>query len=60
MAKSFRGWQSTPVFLPREFHGQRSVLGYSPWGCTESDTTEVTKNTHAQVASIKITNMQAL
>ena len=27
-----RKWQSTPVFLPREFHGQRSLAGYSPWG----------------------------
>ena len=32
-------WQPTPVFLP-EFHGQRSLVGYSPWGCTELDTTE--------------------
>ena len=30
----------TPVFLPREFHGQRSLEGYSPWGCKESDTTK--------------------
>ena len=27
-----REWQPTPVFLPREFHGQRSLAGYSPWG----------------------------
>ena len=33
-------WQPTPVFLPGESHGQRSLAGYSPWGCTESDTTE--------------------
>ena len=33
-------WQPTPVFLPREFHGQRSLVGYSPWGCNESNTTE--------------------
>ena len=33
-------WQPTPVFLPGEFHGQRSLVGYSPWGCKESDTTE--------------------
>ena len=33
-------WQPTPVFLPRESHGQRSLVGYSPWGCKESDTTE--------------------
>ena len=25
-------WQPTPVFLPGEFHGQRSLVGYSPWG----------------------------
>ena len=30
----------TPVFLPGESHGQRSLLGYSPWGCKESDMTE--------------------
>ena len=30
----------TPVFLPRESQGQRSLVGYSPWGCKESDTTE--------------------
>ena len=33
-------WQPTPVFLPGEFHGQRRLVGYSPWGCEESDTTE--------------------
>ena len=35
-----RAWQPTPVFLPRESHGQRSLAGYSLWGCKESDTTE--------------------
>ena len=35
-----REWQLTPVFLPGEFHGQRSLAGYSPWGLTESETTE--------------------
>ena len=35
-------WQPTPVFLPGESHGQRSLAGYSPWGCKELDTTEVT------------------
>ena len=30
-----------PVFLPGGCHGQRSLAGYSPWGCRESDTTEV-------------------
>ena len=28
-----RAWQPTPVFLPEESHGQRSLAGYSPWGC---------------------------
>ena len=28
-----RKWQPTPVFLPRESHGQGSLVGYSPWGC---------------------------
>ena len=31
---------TTPVFLPGEFHGQKNLVGYSPWGCKESDTTE--------------------
>ena len=35
-----RKWQPTPVFLPGECHRQRSLVGYSPWGCKESDTTE--------------------
>ena len=37
-----RKWQPTPVFLPGESQGQRSLVGCSPWGCTESDTTEAT------------------
>ena len=32
-----KGMVPTPVFLPGESHGQRSLAGYSPWGCTESD-----------------------
>ena len=36
----FLKWQPTPVFLPRKFHGQRSLIGYSSWGSQESDTTE--------------------
>ena len=31
-----RAWQPTPVFLPGESHGQRSLVGYSPWGHKES------------------------
>ena len=33
-------WQPIPVFLNEEFHGQRSLAGYSLWGCKGSDTTE--------------------
>ena len=35
-----RKWQPTPVFLPGELHGQRSLACYSPWGHKESDMTE--------------------
>ena len=35
-----REWQPTPVFLPRKSYGQRSLVGYSPWGCKELDMTE--------------------
>ena len=35
-----REWQLTPVFLPGESHGPRSLAGYSPWGHEELDTTE--------------------
>ena len=35
-----REWLPTLVFLPGEFHGQKSLAIYSPWGCKESDTTQ--------------------
>ena len=35
-----RKWQPIPVFLPEKFNGQRSLVGYSSWGCRESDRTE--------------------
>ena len=35
-----REWLPTSVFLPGEFHGQRSLVGFSPRGCKESDMTE--------------------
>ena len=40
-----RAWQSTLVFLPGEFHEQRSLARYSPWDHKESNVTETTKNT---------------
>ena len=33
-----RKWQPTPVFSPGKFHRQRSLVGYSPWGGKELDT----------------------
>ena len=38
----WRAWQHTPVFLPGESHGQRSLAGYSPLGHKELDMTEET------------------
>ena len=35
-----RQWQPTPLFLPGKFHGQRSLAGYSLWGCKELNMTE--------------------
>ena len=37
---TFAKWQPTPVLLPGESHGRRSLMGCSPWGRKESDTTE--------------------
>ena len=39
-ASSLEKWQPTPVFLPGESHGRRILVGCSPWGCKELDTTE--------------------
>ena len=41
-----RKWQPTPVFLPGEFHGHRSLVGYSKWGRKELDMTERLTHTH--------------
>ena len=35
-----RKWKLTPVSLPGESHGQRSLVGYNPWGHKESDMTD--------------------
>ena len=45
-----RKWLPTPVFLPGESHGHRSLAGYSPWGHKESNTTEWL--THTLVSSV--------
>ena len=44
-----RKWQTTPVFLPGKFHGQRSLADYSSWGSKELDMTE---RTHTQSSSL--------
>ena len=41
-----RAWQPTPVLLPTEFHGQRSLTAYGPWVLKESNMTEVTWHAH--------------
>ena len=46
-----RKWQPTPVSLPGESHGWRSLVGYSPWGRKESDTT---KGLHFLLLSLNI------
>ena len=38
------GMATTPALLPGEYHRQRRLAGYSPWGHKESDTTEVTED----------------
>ena len=48
-------WQPTPVFFPGESHGWRSLVGYSPRGCKESDTTEWLPFTHRQAFTINST-----
>ena len=44
-----RKWQSTPVFLPREFHGQRSLAGCGPWVCKSQ--TQLS-NYHPEMCSV--------
>ena len=48
-----RKWQPTPVSLPGEPHGERSLVGYSPWDHKESDTTKVTEHSHMHVMTRK-------
>ena len=52
-----RAWQPTPVFLPGESNGQRSLEGYSPWGLKGLDTTEETNvpmHTHDLFFSLSV------
>ena len=43
-------WQPTPVFFPRKFHGQRSLVGYNSWRRKESDTTHTAHSFHILLA----------
>ena len=47
-----REWQPTTVFLPGESHGQRSLVGYRPWGCKESDMAERLTLTQVSTGSL--------
>ena len=40
-----KAWQPTPLFLSREFYGQRNLTGYSPWGHKKSDPVKMTEHT---------------
>ena len=44
-----RKWLPTPVLLPGKCHGQKSLAGYSPWGCKETGRTEQLTHTHKLV-----------
>ena len=54
-----RKWLPTPVFLPGKVHGQRSLEGYSPWGCKEAATTELA-STHGKLLGSKDSALQNL
>ena len=46
-----REWQPTPVFLHGEPHGQRIMVGYSPWGHKELDMTEGLKSNNRELSA---------
>ena len=53
-----RKWQSTPVLLSGIFHGQRSLVAFSPWGHKKSDVTDHT-HTHTQVNEFQINQQKS-
>ena len=53
-----RKQQPTPVFLPGEFHEQRSLVGYSPWGCKELDTTKRLTHTQTKIIAVNYQSSQ--
>ena len=52
-----REWQPTPVFLPGELPGQRSLAGYYPWGCKELDMTEPLSTAHRAAPFNRFTHL---
>ena len=48
-----RAWQPTPVFLPGESHGQRSLVGCSPWGLRVGDSGSA--HTHTRILAYRVT-----
>ena len=53
-----REWQTTPLVLPGQSPGQRSLVGYNLWGCKEMDTTEHTHtHTHCVLECIFKVNL---
>ena len=47
------------MFLPGESQGQRSLAGYSPWGCRESDTAELLRHTHTCILYMRSVYLKA-
>ena len=49
-----KGMATPPVFLPGESHGQKSLVGYSPWGRKESDMTEQLTHTYGEYGGLDV------
>ena len=52
-----RKWQPTSVLLPGKSHGQRNLVGYSPWGHKESDTTKHEHDAYTYLASFAVSQI---
>ena len=55
-----RKWQPIPVCLPGKYHGQGSLAGYSPRGCTESDMTEWLRTSCTKVSMLLGSSLQII
>ena len=54
-----RKWQPIPKFLHGKSHDQRSLMGYSPWGCKRAGYNSAAKHHHQEVATLTTTYMQS-